>query len=65
MCMFLGLHDWDLGLKAKTDGTFGLEGLKYEFPEEIVAGTGQSQGQNSGEESNSVENQQWAAYQLY
>lgn len=52
-----GLYDWDLSLKPKTDGTFGLEGLKYGSPGEIAAGTGQVQGQNSGEDSNRVENQ--------
>lgn len=51
------MYDWDLSLKPKTDGTFGLEGLKYGSPGEIAAGTGQVQGQNSGEDSNRVENQ--------
>jgi serine/threonine protein kinase len=48
-----GLYDWDLNLKAKTDGTFGLEGLKYGSPREYEGGTGQSggTGQNTGEET--------------
>lgn len=33
-----GLYDWDLSLKAKTDGSFGLEGLKYGSPREYAAG---------------------------
>ena len=51
---WLGLYDWDLNLKAKTDGTFGLEGLKYGSPREYEGGTGQSgvTGQNNGEEAN-------------
>lgn len=39
--MFLGLYDWDLSLKAKTDGSFGLEGLKYASLQECDGGAGQ------------------------
>lgn len=50
----VGLYDWDLSLKAKTDGTFGLEGLKYGSPREYEGGAGQSggTGQNASEEVN-------------
>lgn len=50
-----GLYDWDLSLKAKTDGTFGLEGLKYGSPREYEAGAGQSGGTpglNNAEDTN-------------
>lgn len=43
-----GLYDWDLSLKAKTDGTFGLEGLKYGSPREFEAGAGQTGGVSGG-----------------
>ncbi len=35
-----GIYDWDLSLKARSDGTFGLEGLKYGSPRECGAGDG-------------------------
>ena len=34
-----GVFDWDLSLKAKSDGSFGLEGLKY-LPKDSVFETG-------------------------
>lgn len=34
-----GLYDWDLSLKARTDGTFGLEGLKYGSPRDYDGAT--------------------------
>ena len=35
-----GIFDWDLALKAKADGTSGLEGLKYGTPREGEAADG-------------------------
>lgn len=47
-----GLYDWDMNLKPKTDGSFGLEGLKYGSPREFDIGTGPSgTGQNTPEDT--------------
>lgn len=35
-----GVYDWDLSLKAKSDGSLGLEGLKYDPKEGGGAASG-------------------------
>lgn len=44
--LYLGIFDWDLSLKPKTDGTNGLEGLKYGTPRDADGAAG---GDNSNE----------------
>lgn len=40
----VGLYDWDLSSTTKTDGTFSLEDLNYDFPQEFEGGSGKSGG---------------------
>jgi hypothetical protein len=43
-CCVVGIFDWDLSLKARTDGTFGLEGLKYGSPRDYADGAAAATG---------------------